>query len=168
MYAGPVSDALHDRETPEENWLLGTRLRELATRLRAAAPGDVESLWREADAAVAAAGAGEDADVALPVMERSLPALDALIAGWDAGRVRLPDWDQAVLKRAMNAFKKRLKLTRADDEVTSSRNPLSKGAASGILGIPPPERFTRDVWALLVRQGRLRDAGHGLLEPAAG
>jgi hypothetical protein len=152
----------------EENWLLTTRLSALASRLRAAAPDAAEPLWREADAAIAAAGAGEDADVALPVMERSLASLEALLAAWDAGRARIPDWDQAVLKRAMNAFKKRLKLTRADDEVTSSRNPLSRGAASGILGIPPPERFAPDVWSLLVRQGRLKDAGHGLLEPAAG
>ena len=155
--------------TEEGNWLLGTRLRDLAARLRACGGGPAaEALWREADAAVNAAGAGEDADVALPVMERSLPALEEILAGWDAGRTRLPGWDQAVLRRAMTAFKKRLKLTRADDEYTSSRNPLSRGAASGIVGISPPTRFPPDVWRLLVKQGRLRDAGHGVLELGSG
>jgi hypothetical protein len=32
--------------------------------------------------------------------------------------------------------------------------------------VRPPEQFTKDVWDLLVAQGRLRDGGQGLLEPA--
>jgi hypothetical protein len=154
--------------TEAESWLLSTRLRAVATRLASAASAaDSDAAWREADDAVAAADAGEDAAVALPVLERDAGELRALIAGWDARRVPLPAWDQAVLKRAMNAYKKRLKLTRADDEVSSSRNPLSRGASSSIVGVRPPEQYPRDVWDLLVAHGRLRDAGHGLLEPAA-
>jgi hypothetical protein len=149
-----------------ENWLLSTRLRALRARLAGADPVAAEGLWREAERDVAAAGAQEDAAVALPVLERSASELDALFAGWDARRTPLPAWDQAVLKRAMNAYKKRLKVMRADDEVSASRNPLSKGATSGIRGVRPPEQFTQDVWDVLVAQGRLKDGGHGLLEPA--
>jgi hypothetical protein len=151
-----------------ENWLLSTRLRSLHARLLpGASADDAEALWREAETSVAAAGAEEDASVALPVLERSVEDLGALVAGWDSRRTPLPAWDQAVLKRALNAYKKRLKLTRADDEVSSSRSPLTRGASSGIVGVRPPEQYSADVWAVLVAQGRLRDAGHGLLEPAS-
>jgi hypothetical protein len=145
-----------------ENWLLSARLRGVAERLEAG--GDPDGLWREAEEAVRRAGADEEADVALPVMERSAEALRALVGAWDAGRAPLPEWDHGVLKRAMNAFKRRLKLTRADDEVSGSRNPLSRGERSGITGVRAPEQYPPEVWALLVRLGRLRDAGHGLLE----
>lgn len=155
--------------TDAENWLLRTRLRDAHARI-AAAPGTdaAAAAWRAAQAAVQAAGAGEDADVALPVLERDLQALDALLAAWDARKLPLSGWDQAVLKRAMNAYKRRLKLTRADDEFSSSRSPFSRGASSGINGTRPPEQYTQDIWALLVAQGRLRDGGDGLLEPGAG
>lgn len=150
-----------------ENWLLCTRLRTLRDRLAAGAAGpEADALWRAADRDVAAAGASEDATVALPVMERSLPDLAALLDAWDRRAAPLPAWDQAVLKRAMNAFKKRLKLTRADDEVSSNRNPLSRGTSSSIVGVRAPEAYTEDVWRLLVLHGRLRDAGGGLYEPA--
>src|SRR5688572_30081459 len=127
-----------------ETWLLSARLRAVVARLRSggAAGGDAEAAWREADAAIRAAGAEEDAAVALPVLERDLGEVEALMAGWDSRRVPLPAWDQAVLKRAMNAYKKRLKLTRADDEFSSSRNPLSRGASSGITGVSPPAQYT--------------------------
>jgi len=153
--------------TTPENWLLSSRLRALAQRLALGVDaGETEVLWRAADRDVAAADAGEDAATALPVLERSLGELESLVSAWDSRTTPLPAWDQAVLKRAMNAFKKRLKLTRADDEVSSNRNPLSRGVSSSILGITPPEQYTADVWAVLVAQGRLRDAGDGLLEPA--
>jgi hypothetical protein len=69
-----------------------------------------------------------------------------------------------VLKRAMKAFRRRLKLTRTEDESSASRNPLSRGETSGVTGVRPPERYPAEVWELLVALGRLRDAGHGLLE----
>jgi len=151
-----------------ENWLLRTRLRDCRARLEAGGdPASVDAAWREAERAVAEAGAGEDAAVALPVLERDVSALRALLAAWDARSLPLTAWDQAVLKRAHNAYKKRLKLTRADDEFSSSRNPLSRGASSGITGVRPPEQYTQDIWDVLVAQGRLRDGGHGLLEPGA-
>jgi hypothetical protein len=152
-----------------ENWLLITRLRAAQARaVGAVSPADAESTWRDAQAAVTAAGADEEADVALPVMERDPAALGTLIASWDARKTPLTAWDKAVLERALNALKRRLKLTRADDEFSSSRNPFSRGASSGITGVRPPEQYTQDIWDLLVAHGRLRDAGDGLLEIATG
>ena len=154
--------------TDTENWLLTHRLKGLRARIAASAdPSEIASAWKQAEAAIAAAGAAEDATIALPVLERDLSELSALLAAWDARTVPLPAWDQAVLKRAMNAYKKRLKLTRTDDEISSSRNPLSRGASSSILGVRPPEQYSQEVWDLLVAHGRLRDGGDGLLEPAA-
>jgi len=152
--------------TDEAHWLLSARLRATVTSLEAASDEATQAaLWRAAERAVDEAGAAEDADVALPVMERSQPDLLALLAAWDARRKPLPVWDQAVLKRAMKALNRRLDLTRGDDEVSSSRNPLTRGGASSITGVRPPERYPTEVWALLVAHGRLRDAGDGVLEP---
>ena len=71
-----------------------------------------------------------------------------------------------MLKRALKAYRKRLKLMRLDDESSGSRNPLSKGESSAILGVRPPEQYPQEIWDFLVQQGKLRDAGGGLLELA--
>jgi hypothetical protein len=61
------------------------------------------------------------------------------------------------LKRAYKAFKKRLKLTRLDDE-----SGLSKGSKrSGIAGIMPPSGFPPGIWEELVTSGRLKREGSG-------
>lgn len=151
--------------TDEPNWLLVSRLDAVLAGLAGADPARAEALWREADRAVAEAGAGEEADVALPVLERSAAELAGLLERWRARKTPLSAWDQAVLKRAMKALKRRIELTRADDDVSSSRNPLTKGASSSITGVRPPERYPADIWALLVVLGRVRDAGDGVLEP---
>ena len=152
----------------DENWLLSLRVRDLAARLAARSDATEDArLWREAQDAAERAGEGDNADVVLPLLERSLPALRALLASWDTGRAGLPAWDQAVLKRAMNAFRRRLKLTRTDAESSSSRNPLSRGESSGITGVHPPEQYPPEIWAVLVAQGRLRRADDGTLELAS-
>lgn len=152
-----------------ENWLLRTRLSQVRDRLLGTTdPLEVAAAWRDALAAVGAAGEGENADVALPVLEQDLESLEALLGAWSARSLPLVAWDQAVLKRAMNALKRRLKLTRADDEFSSSRSPFSRGASSGIRGTRPPEQYSQDIWDLLVAQGRLRDGGDGLLELGVG
>jgi hypothetical protein len=68
------------------------------------------------------------------------------------------------LKRAFKAFKKRLKLTRLDAESQLSRSPLSGGRDSGIVAITPPQGFSHAVWEELVKQGKLKYAGHGTYE----
>lgn len=150
--------------TPE-NWLLCNRLRALVAKLDGGVDDTTAAtLWREAEASVAAAGADEDADIALPVWDNDVDALRALIGEWDAGRGHLPEWDRAVLKRALKAYRKRLKLARRDDESSSSRNPLSRGESSSIIGVRAPEQYDREIWDMLIQQGKLRDAGDGLLE----
>lgn len=150
--------------TPE-NWILENRLRRIAARL-ASDPDDAEALWREAERDIAAAGADEDADIALPVLEQSLPELEALLALWAAGTGHRSEWDRAVLKRALKAYRKRLKLARLDDGSSSMRNPLSQGKESSITGVRPPEQYPDEVWEMLVNLGVLVDVGHGLLELA--
>lgn len=69
------------------------------------------------------------------------------------------------LRRAMKAFKRRLKLTRLDDESQFTRSPMSGGKSSSVVAIMPPSQFPSAVWDELVRQGRLKDAGGGLYQP---
>ena len=68
-----------------------------------------------------------------------------------------------VLKRAMKAFKKRLKLTSLDEDSRLGRGPFS-GGSMGVYAIRPPDQFPREVWEELCRQGRLRSSGHGMYE----
>jgi hypothetical protein len=68
------------------------------------------------------------------------------------------------LKRAMHAFKRRLKLMRQEEESSLGRGPLSGGKRSTIVAIVPPNQFPRPVWDALVEQGKLRYSGHGLYE----
>jgi len=67
-----------------------------------------------------------------------------------------------VLKKAMKAFKKRLKLQRLDDESQLGRSPMSSGKKSDLVGIMPPNQYPREVWDELVKQGRLKYVGQGL------
>jgi hypothetical protein len=66
------------------------------------------------------------------------------------------------LKMALKAFKKRLKLMRLDEESKVGVGPMSSGKGSGIVGITPPDQYPQAVWDELVKQGRLKPAGHGL------
>ncbi len=68
------------------------------------------------------------------------------------------------LKRALKAFKKRLKVTQRDDESRIGYGPMSGGAGSGIVAITPPNQYPKEVWNELVKQGKLKHAGHGMYE----
>ncbi|MBM4024090.1 MAG: hypothetical protein FJ280_01605 [Planctomycetes bacterium] len=68
------------------------------------------------------------------------------------------------LKQALKAFKKRLKLTRLDEESSLGGGPCSSGRGSGIVAIQPPNQYPREVWEKLVEQGKLRRAGGGMYE----
>jgi hypothetical protein len=69
--------------------------------------------------------------------------------------------DKEELKHALKAFRKRLKLTRLDEESRIGRNPVTSGKASGIFAITPPDQFSAAVWEELVRQGKLKPCGRG-------
>jgi len=68
------------------------------------------------------------------------------------------------LRNALKAFKKRLKLTRLDDESRLGHGPMSGGKSSDIVAIMPPNQYPRAVWDELVRQGKLKYAGQGLYQ----
>ncbi len=74
-----------------------------------------------------------------------------------------PEITPEILKRAMKAFKKRLKLTALDEDSRLGGGPFSKGD-QGVVGIMPPNQYPPAVWRELVKQGKLRDAGHGMYE----
>ena len=68
------------------------------------------------------------------------------------------------LKGALKAFKKRLKLTRLDQESQLSRRPTTTGQSSDIVAITPPHEYPAEVWEELVRQGKLKKAKAGMYE----
>ncbi len=73
-------------------------------------------------------------------------------------------FDKDELKQAMKAFRKRLKLTRLDDESNIAGGPMSSGRGSGIVAISPPNQYPPEIWDELVRQGKLRASGRGMFE----
>jgi len=68
------------------------------------------------------------------------------------------------LKAAFKAFKKRLKLTRLEEESKLTRRPVTSGQPSAIVAIVPPNQFSQAIWDELVAQGKLKRAGHGTYE----
>lgn len=69
----------------------------------------------------------------------------------------IPD-DQ--LKKALKAFKKKLKLQQLEDDSKLGRSPLT-GARSTVVAIQPPPGYAREVWETLKAQGYLKDDGGG-------
>jgi len=133
----------------------------LCTLLRPLAEGSSDD-WPPARAALDAAG--EAQGELLEVVEaRDRAALAKLLSAWESGELLRPVHDRGVLKRAVKAFRKRLKLARLDEE-SRIGGMFSKGERSGITGVVPPDAYGPDVWAELVRAGRLIDVGRGILE----
>lgn len=60
------------------------------------------------------------------------------------------------LKRALKAFKKRLKLYRQDDESSIGGGALSGGRSSAIVGIRLPDGFPDEVWKALQDKNRIK------------
>jgi hypothetical protein len=57
------------------------------------------------------------------------------------------------LKKALKAFKKRLKLMRLDDESGLSRG---GGKKTGITGITPPTGHPAGIWEELAKNGKIK------------
>jgi hypothetical protein len=76
-------------------------------------------------------------------------------------------FDPEELRKAMKAFKKRLKLARLEDESRLGHGAMTKGGKSDIVAVTPPNQWPRPVWEELVRLGKLRSAGHGMYELAS-
>ena len=63
---------------------------------------------------------------------------------------------EAELKRALGAFKKRLKVIRLDDESRLGHGPLSGARREKIVAMQPPAGFGREVWEELADLGYLK------------
>ena len=85
-----------------------------------------------------------------------------------SGEESVADLSSENLKRALKAFKKRLKITRLDAESTMGGGPLSGGRSSGIVAIQPPNRYPQEVWDKLAETGKLRAVGGGVYELGEG
>lgn len=65
------------------------------------------------------------------------------------------------LKRALQAFRQKLKLARKEDESKLRGRYTTRGEASKIVAITPPHQYPAKVWEELARLGRLKKAGQG-------
>lgn len=72
------------------------------------------------------------------------------------------------LKKAFKAFKKRLKLTRLDEDSRLGHGPMSSGSKSQIVAIQPPTGFSPEVWETLVQRSFLKREGVGFYTLASG
>jgi hypothetical protein len=122
-----------------------------------------DNAWNHARRALESTRAQEP-ELARMIDARDHAALRAIVEQWASRKRPLPVQDQEVLRRAMKAFRKSLKVTRLDAESSIGGGPMSSGRHSGIQGMRPPDRYPREVWDELARQGRLISAGHGIFE----
>lgn len=138
---------------------------ELFSTLLAAAvqEPDSEAAWLAARQARAACQV-EDLDVSAALESRDAAALAAILEQWNSGKRLSPEHDREVLKRAMKAFRKSLKVTRLDAESSLGVGPMSSGRHSGIVGMRPPDRYPPAVWEELARQGRFVAGKFGVYE----
>jgi hypothetical protein len=99
----------------------------------------------------------QKSEVSAPVPHGNAEPVSALPAGSPSTSDPLSTDN---LKRAMKAFRKRMKLTRLDDESRLGRsgNPMSSGRHSQVQAIMPPREFPKQVWDELASQGKLRTA----------
>jgi hypothetical protein len=122
-----------------------------------------DAAWQAARAARAACQV-DDADLVLALETRDAAALGAILEQWTSGKRLFPEHDREVLKRALKAFRKSLKVTRLDAESSLGVGPMSSGRHSGIVGMRPPDRYPPAVWEELARQGRLIAGKFGVYE----
>jgi hypothetical protein len=125
------------------------------------------AIWEKATAALGATR-NTDPDVAAAIDAKDAAKLRAIVESWHTHKRPLPAQDQEVLRRAMKAFDKTLRVTLLDAESGIGGRGMSTGRASDIVGIQPPARFTPEVWNQLVREGKLRGGRHGIYEPGTG
>ncbi len=71
------------------------------------------------------------------------------------------------LKKALKAFKKRMKMTQLDDESRLGHSPLTGGGAK-VVAIQPPSGFGREIWEELAAKGYLKADGGGFYELVSG
>lgn len=72
------------------------------------------------------------------------------------------------LKKAMKAFKKRLKLTKLDDESRLGHGPMSGGNKTQVVSIQAPAGFGKEIWEELADLGFLKRDGIGFFQLVEG
>ena len=142
--------------------LLSRILKDIVAQLQVGAAPD--QAWAEASRALAAAREEDDVELYVAVDERDLDTLRAIVRQWESGERPLTRPDRDVLKRALKAFRKRLKLVRLDSESSVGGGPMSSGRHSSIVGVRPPDQYPQEVWDELVRQKRVIAAPNGIYE----
>jgi hypothetical protein len=78
----------------------------------------------------------------------------------------MPSTDEE-LRKALKAFKKRLKLTQLDDDSKLGRSPLT-GSKAKVVSIQPPAGFGREIWEELAEKGYLKRDSGGFYELVEG
>lgn len=71
---------------------------------------------------------------------------------------------ESELKRALGAFKKRLKVIRLDDDSRLGHGPLSSGSREKVVAIQPPAGFGKAIWEELADLGYLKRDTVGFYE----
>ncbi len=98
---------------------------------------------------------------AVPVNDkRTVKQMQADVAARDG----YDSLDRDNLKRAMKAFRKKLKSIRRDDESKLGNRYTTYGKQSKITAITPPNQYPAAVWDKLVEEGRLKQGGQGTYE----
>ena len=97
-------------------------------------------------------------------LSRFVEGTQAMTEDDQAADAPKPEFTKEEFKRAMKAFKRRLKLMRLDHESTLGGRQLTSGRKSGIAGITPPDQYPKEIWQALCERGRLKYVGQGLYE----
>ena len=102
----------------------------VSTLLASAVEAPSDEAWTRAAEALAKTRPAEP-ELAGLVQARDAAALGGIVALWRSGKRPLPEQDREVLRRAMKAFRKSLKVTRLDAESSIGGGPMSSGRNSG-------------------------------------
>ena len=112
----------------------------------------------------------DSGDAARLVAMRDIDALKGIVEALQRGEdatlatpeeAPRPDVAPDVKKKAMSAFRKRLKLVRLDHESKLGVGPMTGGKKADIDAIMAPQEFDEDVWEALADEGQLKRAGKG-------
>lgn len=142
--------------------LLSRNLKDLVAQLRLGVEPD--RAWEEATRLLEMTGMEDDVELFVAIDERDADTLRAIVGQWETGERPLTRHDRDVLKRALKAFRKRLKIVRLDSESSVGGGPTSSGRQSSIVGVRAPDQYPQEVWDELVRQKRLVEGQGGLYE----
>jgi hypothetical protein len=152
-------------------------LEALAEKLATLDPGESGPVWGAAHKLLLKTDT-DHAAAGRVIMHRDIGEFQSVLAGLRGEAPAAPaepepapaapahDIPATELKKALRAFKKRLKLTRLDHESRLSVSPLTSGKTADIDAILPPHEFPKAVWEALCAEGRLVNVGAGFYELA--